>query len=120
MGAMAPSVPDTRQPDEETLLVHVWLVREESHWTAIARDFTVLGTGASPEEAIHRLREFLADYLDICEREGRSVADAKRPLPPKWRAQLRLLQARSIAAGLVRRVRLVREVEMPLHRPAAC
>ena len=119
MGVMAPHVAD-RQSDDGTLLVRVFLVREDGSWTAIARDFTVLGTGASQEEAIRRLGEFLADYLDICEREGKSLAEARRPLSLRWRAQLQVLRIRSAAAGAMRRVRPVSEVEMPLHRPLAC
>lgn len=120
MRAMAPRVDDRQPSDDGTLLVRVYLVREDDYWTAIARDFTVLGTGASQEEAIRRLGEFLADYLDICEREGKSLAEAKRPLSLRWRLQLRLLRTRSVLAGAMRRVRPVREVEMPLHRPLAC
>lgn len=54
----------------------------EAHgWTAIAVDFDIAGSGASPNEAIADAEQGLIHYLWLCREDGLSFEDAIRPAP---------------------------------------
>jgi hypothetical protein len=54
---------------------------EDHGWTAIAVDFDIAGSGATPHEAIADAEEGLIHYLWMCKEDGLSFEEAIRPAP---------------------------------------
>jgi len=69
--------------------VSVWLVSEGDRWNALASDYNVIGVGPSQEAAIANLKENIKAYFASFAKEGRSLKDARRPVPLKERLRLR-------------------------------
>lgn len=80
---------------------YLWtfLRRQGGQWHATAIDYSIVGSGDTPEEAFHSLQAMVDEYLACCEREGLSPEEAMRPLPPRWAASM-------LADGLRRAARL--------------
>lgn len=94
--------------DSSTILLKVFLGKQDGIWNAIAMDYTVVGTGDTVGSAVASMLELLGDYFTLCwEKDGVRPPDALRPLPRKWRAELRL---RSMVAHALRFVRHAREL----------
>lgn len=58
--------------------------RQGGQWHATAIDYSIVGSGDSPEEALESLNGLVAAYLDSCAREGLSSDDARRPVSLGW------------------------------------
>lgn len=116
----APEV-DRRHDGSESLLVKVFLGYQAGHWHAIAGDYTVLGQGDTPEQAVLRMSEMLGDYFSEVHRDGGSLADAHRPISFRWRLELLAREMLGRVQRLVHRSRPSRDVTVFFpHAPSVC
>lgn len=65
---------------------YLWaFVRHQGgQWHATSLDYSLVGSGESPEEALESLRSMAAAYLESCARDGLSPREALRPVPLRW------------------------------------
>lgn len=112
-----PSLAPT-DPEPETLSIRIVLSPEGDHWSALLPDYTIAGRGDDAQAAALDACELLFDYLAACDTDGISLADARRPLPWKWRLEVSAKLAVSRLPGWPRRTV---EERRPLGpRPLAC
>jgi hypothetical protein len=122
--AMAPA--DERQDgrsDEayESVLIRTFLGRQDGQWNAIAVDYTVIGVGDSPGEAVNRMLEMWTDYVSLVVRDGGTLKDAKRPISRKFALELKLRSLLAVGKHLVSRAKASRDIEVFVPgRPASC
>ena len=76
-------------PPLPSLLVRAFTGYQDGWWHAIALDYTIIGRGTSRDAAVENMIELLGDYLELCLRDGVTPTGAERPLPIKWRLELR-------------------------------
>jgi hypothetical protein len=96
---------ERRDPEQDKLLVHVVLnPRDDGTWAGIAVDYTVVGTGDSPEAATKALEGMLIDYLNWCLADGMTLEQARRPISRSWRSRLFLRRQRGRVFGSRRRI----------------
>lgn len=90
----------------------VWVVARlrsgDTQWEALVPEFAIAGMGASSQDAIANAFQLLDDYLVLCAEEGKSFADAYRPVGTKWKLDI-LVEA--IAAALTKKRRRPRKPE---------
>lgn len=93
--------PEVGTPTDRQDDAYLWAFvrRQGAQWHATSIDYSIVGSGASPEEALESLRSMVAEYLDSCARDGVSREDALRPIPLRWSLSL-------FADSLKRSVRL--------------
>jgi methylmalonyl-CoA mutase N-terminal domain/subunit len=73
---------------EKQVDVHIVLRRQDGRWSATAVDYSVVGQGASAEEAIDEVVSGVVSYLRWCLRDGLSLEEARRPIGWRWRLEL--------------------------------
>lgn len=58
--------------------------RQGGQWHATSIDYSIVGSGSSPEEALESLRSMVAAYLESCAQDGLAPEDALRPISLRW------------------------------------
>lgn len=111
--ALADRSDGTAPPEPQTpFLIRAFLDIEDDHWVAIAMDYTIVGVGASPDEAVDRMLCLFWEYVRVCEEEGKTLAEARRPLPIKWRLELRARGALCSALRVLHRAGRARDIQV--------
>jgi hypothetical protein len=98
--------PSAERPlDEESPRPPIWAFvrRQGGQWHATAIDYSIVGSGATPDEAVESLSTLVEEYLRSCERDGISPEEARRPIPPRWSASLMADVLRDVVRLAVRR-----------------
>jgi hypothetical protein len=123
---MAMTADRPQQADDGVVPVRIVVRPEAKHWAVVALDYSVVGIGATPDEAVNRLCVAMREYLEICWREGMTLDQARRPARGRWRIEL---EARWVLNRLANRIRLAlhrarrpKEVRVSVHdgRFASC
>lgn len=89
--ATAHTNPATERPlqhDSERPAIWAFLRQQGGQWHATAVDYSIVGSGSTPEEASESLRAMVEEYLRSCARNGLSAEEARRPIPPRWTVAL--------------------------------
>ena len=75
---------------DEQAFPDIWAYtrRQGGQWHATALDYSIVGSGATREEALRKLRDMVDAYLVSCAEDGLSPADARRPISPRWTLSL--------------------------------
>jgi len=66
------------------------LKRERDHWSALFMEFNIAGTGNTAEEALREAKKLFWGYLQYCFMDGRTFAEARRPIPRRLRLWYRV------------------------------
>jgi hypothetical protein len=109
--------PDS-EPDDAgnvKLLIQTFLRHQDGHWHAVARDYSVVGRGRSPDEAVENMLEMLDDYFRACGDDGLSLDQVRRPIPLRWYLELRAHWFMGLFARLLRRAG-PRDIEIMVPR----
>jgi len=59
--------------------------REHDQWSALFMEFNIAGTGSTAEEALREAKKLFLGYLQYCFMDGRTFAQARRPIPKRLR-----------------------------------
>lgn len=112
----------SHSPSEHELAVRVFLDREDDHWNAVALDYTVVGVGATQEEAVSEMVELLLVYLASCYADGVLPPDASRPVPWRWRLEMHAKTVLSRVGRVAHHAGAAREVRvaLPSSQFASC
>jgi len=97
---------------EKQVDVHVVLRRQDGRWSATAVDYSVVGQGVSPEEAIDEVIGSVVSYLRWCLRDGLTLEEARRPISWKWRLELDAFKQVERVRQLLKRPSSVRDTHV--------
>ncbi len=90
-------LPRDWMPDGASVLVLVRM-NDEGVWESIVPDFNIAGRGDSANDGLVNALELLDDYLSLCVAEGKSFAEAQRPVSVGFRFSI-LSELLALAAG---------------------
>jgi hypothetical protein len=107
--------PATSRQDANGPSVWAYLRKQGGQWHATAVDYSIVGSGATQEEALRKMREMVDDYLESCAHEGISEEDARRPIPPRWTLSLMGNLLTEVARLALRREGRQGRVYVPRH-----
>lgn len=108
-----PPIPDGWVPND-SVIVAIARRDDADRWSVILPQFTIVGLGDDLDDAVREAQEMLEDYLRICVRDGRSYAEARRPISRGW--YLKLLAgvgAATIAHRIRHRAQKLRRLRLP-------
>lgn len=97
---VVPDLPEGWLP--EPALVLAFAKPSGDVWEILLPEYTIVARGDSFHEAMDEAAELLEDYWRMCASEGRSFAQARRPISARWMAGL---VARSIGGSVASRIR---------------
>lgn len=100
-----PQLPETWVPDDAVIFGigrhHV----EDGVWEVVLPHYTIVGRGASFDEAVHQASEELEDYFRLMARSGVPFDDAGRPIGTRWLARILAEAAVAAASRRINRTR---------------
>lgn len=91
---------------EKQIDVHLVVRREDERWSAVAVDYTIVGQGTTPDEAVEAAMDAVVSYLRWCHDDGMTLDEARRPIPGRWRLEIEAQ-------------RLIGRLRETLHRPSS-
>jgi hypothetical protein len=102
-------------------IVRLWARQNAGYgWETVIPEFSIAGMGDTLDSAIDNAIELLDDYLLLCEREGKTFAQCRRPLPMRDMARL---VAEFSVGRIVGKLSFGRsgakKLDLPLHALAA-